>query len=134
MFCVGTLGPGFTSKGKEPLRVQGAGLLGVPGALGVDSAQAETQSSGRGSELDCTCRPLPGWGRERRGNESCPRKGKKLFSPCQAGRAMQKDLLVGMQAEIPREASCLTSPTVNSEQGPGSCLPTPKGSTLSSPK
>lgn len=36
MFCVGTLGPGFTSKGEEPLRVWGAGLPGAPGALGVD--------------------------------------------------------------------------------------------------
>lgn len=55
MFCVATLGPGFTSRGEEPLADQGGGLPGAPRAPGVDSSLGRDPSSGEESQVDCTC-------------------------------------------------------------------------------
>lgn len=97
MFCVATLGPGFTSRERSHSEIRVGASQGCPGPLGVDSRPGRDQSWGEGSQSDCTCRPLPDWEEGRAAERSC-RKRKE-------GRGTQKDLLGVVQAEIPQQAS-----------------------------
>lgn len=84
-------------QGEEPLRDQGGGLPGVPRAPGCGlQARQRPVLGGEGSQSNYTCRPLPGWEEGRAVERSC-RKRK--------GRGTQKDLLGGVQTEIPQQAS-----------------------------
>ena len=98
MFCVATLGPGFTSQGEEPLRDQNGGLPGAPRApgCGLQAMQGPVLRGGKPVRLHLQAPPRLGLGR---GAERSRRKRKE-------GRGTQKDPLVGVQAEIPQEASC----------------------------
>lgn len=79
MFGVGTLGPGFTSKGKEPLRVQGAGLLGVPGALGVDSSPGRNLVLREGKQAGLHLQAPPWLGEGKEEEQKLSQEGEKAF-------------------------------------------------------